>query len=174
MKQLSPYFTNRIIVSMLILSLCGINVQAQNKEKFLDTLNIKEIEIGSTLDYIRFSKNTKMEANDFIKNNPKLFYETDKQKMVLKKTEEDELGFTHYRYGQAYLGIPIEDADYWIHSKDGALTTANGLLTEIRDTKYSGINIDSSEAIQITDTFIKSMKLRLKGKFSYPHTAELF
>ncbi len=174
MKQLSPYITNRSILCMLMLSLASINSQAQNKEKFLDTLNIKEIEMGSSIDYIRFSKNTKIEATDFIKNNPKLFYETSNQKMVLKKTEEDELGFTHYRYGQTYMGIAIEDADYWIHSKDGVLITANGLLLEIKNTKYSVMNIDSLEAIQITDTFIKSMKFRLKGKFSYPHTAELF
>jgi Zn-dependent metalloprotease len=142
----------------MVLVTFGVATAQQRREIQVDTFKIKEIELGSTLDYIRFDKTVRIEANDFIKNNPKLFFESDKQKMVLKKTEEDELGFTHYRYGKSYMGIPIEDADYWIHSKDGVLTTANGKIVEIPSSIVDKSKLTQELAVEI----FKNQELKQK------------
>jgi Zn-dependent metalloprotease len=34
------------------------------------------------------------------------------------KEEKDALGFTHYRYVQTYLNIPIDESSYIIHVKN--------------------------------------------------------
>lgn len=46
-------------------------------------------------------------------------------------TTTDELGYEHQRYLQHYKGIPIEDAWYIVHAKDGKALKANGKLLNI-------------------------------------------
>jgi len=46
----------------------------------------------------------------------------------LIRITKDELGFQHYRYQQAYRGIPVEGAVYLIHEKEGKATLSNGQL----------------------------------------------
>jgi Zn-dependent metalloprotease len=45
---------------------------------------------------------------------------------VLYKKERDNLGFTHYRYKQYYKGINVEHGVYYVHVKDGKVTSVNG------------------------------------------------
>jgi Zn-dependent metalloprotease len=40
--------------------------------------------------------------------------------------ETDELGFTHYKLIETYLGVPIDGAIYMVHAKNGYLTAFNG------------------------------------------------
>ena len=42
------------------------------------------------------------------------------------QSEKDELGFEHYRYQQTFNGIPVEDAVYIMHVKDGKVISENG------------------------------------------------
>ena len=46
--------------------------------------------------------------------------------LVLYSTESDKLGFTHYRFHQTYLGIPIENSMYIVHVKNGKITGVTG------------------------------------------------
>lgn len=49
----------------------------------------------------------------------------------LMRKENDDLGFTHYRYQQTLRNVPIEGAEYVYHVKNGKVLTANGFwLTE--------------------------------------------
>jgi Zn-dependent metalloprotease len=48
--------------------------------------------------------------------------------LVLNKTEQDRLGFTHYRYYQTYRSIPIENSMYRVHTKNGALKSLGGAI----------------------------------------------
>ena len=49
----------------------------------------------------------------------------------LMRKENDDLGFTHYRYQQTLHNVPIEGAEYLYHVKNGKVLTANGFwLTE--------------------------------------------
>src|SRR3954451_4159557 len=42
--------------------------------------------------------------------------------LVLKDTETDPLGMTHYRYYQSYRGIPVENTMYVVHTRQDKLT----------------------------------------------------
>lgn len=50
----------------------------------------------------------------------------------LKSTENDNLGFTHFRYGQTYKGHPVEGAMWIVHTLNGKVVSMNGEL-------YSGV-----------------------------------
>ncbi len=45
---------------------------------------------------------------------------------LLVRTDNDNIGFTHLRYQQTYLGLPVEHATYVLHVKDGAVVFENG------------------------------------------------
>jgi bacillolysin len=45
---------------------------------------------------------------------------------ILTRSDNDEIGFTHYRYQQVYLGIPVEHATYVIHTKASVVNSQNG------------------------------------------------
>jgi len=48
--------------------------------------------------------------------------------LQLLSTQNDELGYRHYRYQQTYKGIPIEGAIYLMHEKNNRTKKANGKL----------------------------------------------
>lgn len=48
--------------------------------------------------------------------------------LVLKNSETDKLGFTHYRYNQTYKGIPVENAMYVAHTANAQLTGMSGSI----------------------------------------------
>lgn len=45
---------------------------------------------------------------------------------VLTHSEKDNLNMEHFRYQQSYRGIPVEDAIYVMHIKDGKVMSQNG------------------------------------------------
>jgi Zn-dependent metalloprotease/uncharacterized membrane protein len=48
------------------------------------------------------------------------------EELRLEKTERDLNGYTHYRYQQFYNGLKVEHGVYYVHVKNGYVTTANG------------------------------------------------
>ena len=44
--------------------------------------------------------------------------------------EVDQLGFTHYRYEQTYNGVPIEFAEWIVHTKNNEIHSMNGKLVD--------------------------------------------
>lgn len=51
--------------------------------------------------------------------------------LVLSKTQQDKLGFVHYRFYQSYQNIPIEKTMFVAHTKNGVLRSMNGtIITE--------------------------------------------
>jgi len=48
--------------------------------------------------------------------------------LELLDTQDDQLGFRHYRYQQTYKGIPIEGAIYLMHERNNLVKNANGKL----------------------------------------------
>ncbi len=46
--------------------------------------------------------------------------------LSLYKKEKDALGYTHYRYKQIYKGVKVEHGVYYVHVKDGKVTSVNG------------------------------------------------
>ncbi|UCH63925.1 MAG: M4 family metallopeptidase [Fidelibacterota bacterium] len=53
-------------------------------------------------------------------------------RMDLYRTEEDNLGFTHYRFQQTYQGIKVEGAEMLVHARDGYAARTNGnIVTDL-------------------------------------------
>ncbi|PCI94667.1 MAG: hypothetical protein COB15_13495 [Flavobacteriales bacterium] len=76
----------------------------------------------------------------------------------LFKTESDQIGYTHYRYKLYLNGAPVEDAVYYIHSKNGYIVSANGeYYPNIKLSSKSAV-ITSREAISIAKKTIKENK----------------
>lgn len=48
--------------------------------------------------------------------------------LVLKRTEQDKLGFIHFRFYQTYRGIPVENSMFIIHTKNGLLKSLGGSI----------------------------------------------
>ncbi len=45
----------------------------------------------------------------------------------LKKSEKDNLGFTHYRYQQTYNSVKVESGEYLVHERNGRVESVNGM-----------------------------------------------
>ncbi len=51
-----------------------------------------------------------------------------KSDLLVSKQESDKIGFVHYRYQQTYKGVPVENAMYVAHTKNGKLTGMSGAI----------------------------------------------
>lgn len=68
--------------------------------------------------------------------------------LILKRTEQDKLGFIHFRFYQTYRGVPIENSMFIIHTKNGLLKSLGGsivtdfdpLMDERGATRVSEVN----------------------------------
>jgi Zn-dependent metalloprotease len=63
----------------------------------------------------------------------------------LIREEKDEKQFTHYRYQQYYMGYPVQNGIYLVHTKNGRVVSANGDYYPI-STFQPNINISQDEA----------------------------
>lgn len=64
--------------------------------------------------------------------------------MKLYKTETDDIGYTHYRFQQLYKGLNIDDAQFFVHEKEGTVITASGII-------LNGLNISVAPTISNSD-----------------------
>jgi Zn-dependent metalloprotease len=46
--------------------------------------------------------------------------------LKLEKSEQDQLGFTHYRFRQWFHNYPVEFGEYLLHVKNGQIKSMNG------------------------------------------------
>jgi len=67
---------------------------------------------------------------------------------ILTNKSTDALGYTHYRYQQAFRGNPIEGSSYILHVKDGIVSHANGKLVR-GISNANGGTISSEAGLQI-------------------------
>jgi Zn-dependent metalloprotease len=80
------------------------------------------------------------------------------EKFKLYKTETDQIGYTHYSY-QLYLhNYPVEDAVFYIHSKNGYVVSANGEYYPKINMKTKGASLSAANAITIAKNSIKENK----------------
>jgi len=100
--------------------------------------------------------------------------------LVLIKTQQDKLGFIHYRYYQTYKGVPIENSMFIIHTKYGLLQSLGGeIVTEFdalmgdRSTQKITAQQAISTAIQYVDAKVYAwqdagMEQRIKEQTNNP------
>jgi len=73
----------------------------------------------------------------------------------LLTTENDALGYRHYRYQQTYKGVAIEGAIYLMHEKNNQVKTANGRLVHELDMTTSP-TLTEAAALQSALTHINA------------------
>lgn len=72
--------------------------------------------------------------------------------LVLSKTEQDKLGYIHYRYYQTFNGVPVENSMYIVHTKNGVLKSLGGSIVTDFDqsiTSRTAQKISKTDAINI-------------------------
>ena len=52
----------------------------------------------------------------------------DNAELILKRTEQDRLGFIHFRFYQTYRSVPVENSMFIIHTKNGLLKSLGGSI----------------------------------------------
>jgi Zn-dependent metalloprotease len=52
----------------------------------------------------------------------------DNADLILKQTEQDKLGYIHFRYYQTYRGVPVENSMFIIHARNGVLKSLGGSI----------------------------------------------
>ncbi|MES2565982.1 MAG: PKD domain-containing protein [Bacteroidota bacterium] len=135
MKQIAFY----LLLALTLFS--SLNSQSQ---KILKGIDAEMLVSGSEQVIINEKNNSLsfvvMKSGSFIEENSHLNWlsstvlkQNSDYQFVLYKKEKDNLGFTHYRYKQYYKGIKVEHGVYYVHAKDGKVTSANGEF-------YSNIN----------------------------------
>jgi bacillolysin len=111
----------RKILSLAVLTFLIINSYSQN---FVST--IIRGERGISKQFADIGDNQKVSFNaSQLKSLLNLDPNSD---LVLIKTEQDKLGFIHYRYYQTYRGVPVENSMYILHTKYGVLKSLGGSI----------------------------------------------
>ncbi|MBS1731423.1 MAG: M4 family metallopeptidase [Bacteroidetes bacterium] len=74
--------------------------------------------------------------------------------LVLERTETDRLGYTHYRYSQTYMNIPIENSMYITHIKAGKIISAGGSIVTDFDPLMQQRSFSKLSAKQAVDAAV--------------------
>jgi bacillolysin len=77
--------------------------------------------------------------------------------LVLTKTEQDKLGYLHYRYYQTYKGIPVENSMCVVHTMNGLLKGMTGKIILDFDPiiqKRSTASISALQAVEIAMRYV--------------------
>jgi len=118
--------------------------QTQPKQVLNDNYSIQK---DADYSMVKFTEKSKVTTNDFFQSLKREFNISDADNFTIVKTENDEIGFTHYRYQQTYKGISVTGGEYLLHEKNGKLVSANGNI-------YSGL------ALNITPTLSKEIAIQ--------------
>lgn len=81
--------------------------------------------------------------------------------LVLMSAEPDQIGYVHYRYYQTYLGTPIENTMYIVHTKDAMITGMSGSIVMDFDEQMSSRaarQLQDTKAIQIAVESVNAQK----------------
>ena len=106
---------------------------------------------------IRFTESSSTSANDFFTAFSSRLQITANDTFRLLKTEQDNIGYTHYRFQQQFKGIPLDGVQFLLHEKNGKLTSANGNFFSGLDINTTA-NILKEEAIQRAIEFVGAEK----------------
>lgn len=122
-----------------------------------------ESEEGTTV--IRFSGSSVTTANDFFAAfSIKLLISSNDTFTLLKK-EQDDIGYTHYRFQQHFKGVPLDGVQFLLHEKNGKLTSANGNF-------YSGIDLITTASISKQEAIQKAIQFVGAEKYLWDNPKE--
>ncbi|MBS1744549.1 MAG: M4 family metallopeptidase [Bacteroidetes bacterium] len=77
--------------------------------------------------------------------------------LVLKSSEKDNLGYTHYRFYQTYMGIPVNRSMYVVNVKDGKVVSMSGSIITDFSNNMSAKNASKISAKQAIENAIANV-----------------
>ncbi|MEY4964061.1 MAG: hypothetical protein RLZZ323_1380 [Bacteroidota bacterium] len=118
---------------------------------------------GTTV--IKFTESSATTANDFFTAFSSKLQITPNDTFRLLKTEQDDIGFTHYRFQQQFKGIPLDGVQFLLHEKNGRLTSANGNF-------FSGLDINTTAYISKQEAIQKAIDFTGAEKYLWNNPKE--
>ncbi len=98
----------------------------QNKTQ--DKLIASNVNKNMETEWVYFNPGLKMGAEELFEKQKANFRLGSDDKMIIKRKETDEIGYTHTKFYQYYRGVRVECAEYVVHEKNGIIEKANGIL----------------------------------------------
>ena len=131
------------LLLIFIFEIKSTNAQQNNKQQ--DAFE-KIAAPNSKKGWVFIKENKKIIAKAFFEQNKIAFGLGANDEMKLYKIQNDELGFTHYRYQQFYNGYKIMGAEYIVHERAGFVVSANGKIIEGINNSYK-ITLNKDQAL---------------------------
>lgn len=120
---------------------------------------------GSTLEWIYFMDNPSLDPKTIFIKYKTDFGLTNDDEMKVKRSEKDDIGFTHTRYEQIYKGHRVFYGEYIVHQKpDGLIGTANGRL-------ITGLNLPAAASINEKQALDAALQYMNAAKYLWQNTA---
>lgn len=155
MKQLSL-----LIITFFLFAKSGI---AQINE-FSKNADPQFFEKAGELGWIKIKENKKIEINSIFTTYKNKFFRESGYEMILKKTKEDNIGFTHYYYQQQYQGKNIEGGEFILHKSSVGAITGNGKLYTPQKISATA-NITEASALENALAVIKAKQYKWQNAF---------
>jgi Zn-dependent metalloprotease len=111
-----------------------------------------------SIKYIKLKNSKKVSVKNNIAWLNTLLNVSNSESFKLIKTESDQIGYTHYRYQLHLHGFLVEDAVFYIHSKNGYIISANGEYYPNLSVSSKSPSISISNAITIAKNSIEKNK----------------
>lgn len=157
---------NSLLASLVFLlcSLPGISQEFSGlkaEEIIKESGLVKMREESPLPEFIRFKRGQEPALENISQWLKEKFELKENFSLKLLDVQQDQLGFTHYRYQQYHGRIPVEMAKYMIHTKNGKVKSVNGnIYSELPDYQPT-LTEESALQFALTEVNARSYKWEL-------------
>lgn len=154
----------RILTSFLLyacLSCFNYSSAQQTKSEQLSQIAVPEEAEG----WLKFRTELNLQPEQIFNANARAFGLDASHSMVQMQAKKDKLGYTHHRFQQYYRGVPVEGAEFTIHSRNGIAEKGNGRLES--DMEIDPVpTISREQAIQLALQCVSAAKYNWESEAS--------
>ena len=154
----NPFQTNKVKRQGTIIKPQKTNESVKQNEDFIFQTEQNNI-------IIQFNEKSQTKASDFFQKFTRKLEIKNDDTFSLIKSENDNIGFTHYRYQQNYKNLPLDGVQFLLHEKNGKLVSANGNF-------YSNINISTTPSISEQEAIQKAIEFVAAEKYLWNNKEE--
>lgn len=115
------------------------------------------VQTNKATNQFTFKSNNPLTANSLVTSHKTDLGLGTSDELNLMKSEEDQLGFTHFRFQQFHKGIEVYGTQYMVHEKQGALVSSNGKLVKAISANNT-FSLSKSEAVQAAINYVNAKK----------------
>jgi len=137
----------RLAYVLIVIVLCAGSVFSQKNirsQVLDDNGNPRLIQFEKAVDFNSKSNDLLKEALNLKQN----------ENYVLRRSEEDKLGKSHYRYQQYFNGIKVEHGNFIIHANGTKATSLNGDYKKISENFITEPKLTESQALTIALAYV--------------------